>query len=263
MSPVNAQDDYVLEAPSPQNALDIFKNEWAFCLPANTRSFRAGKVPGFDDPRVKWFLTKYDVRGRRVLELGPLEAGHSYMLEQAGAERITAIEANRRAFLKCLIIKEIFNLQHCRFLLGDFMKYLENCSETFDLCFASGVLYHMTNPVEAIARIANVANSVFIWTHYYDEKLIGQNPEIAKTFSGGIHSNCRGFAHMLYKHVYGKAVYFSGFCGGGGDYSMWMTRDDLLRALRHFGFDQICMGLEQLNHPGGPALCVFGKKGSE
>jgi SAM-dependent methyltransferase len=80
-----------------------------------------------------------------VLELGPLEGGHSFMFERLGAREVIAIEANPRAYLKCLIIKELLDLRRVRFLCGDFLEYLRADGTDFDLVFASGVLYHMRN----------------------------------------------------------------------------------------------------------------------
>ena len=62
--------------------------------------------------------------GFACLELGPLEAGHSYILDRAGALEVLAIEANRRAFLKCLVVKEMIGLPSVRFVLGDFNEFL-------------------------------------------------------------------------------------------------------------------------------------------
>lgn len=53
--------------------------------------------------------------GKTRLELVPLEGGHSYMLQKMGVKKIIAIEANSRAFLKCLCIKEIFDLNKVEF----------------------------------------------------------------------------------------------------------------------------------------------------
>jgi hypothetical protein len=43
---------YVTSAPSPQQALDIFKGEWASRLPAPFDGCDAGTVPLFGDPRL-------------------------------------------------------------------------------------------------------------------------------------------------------------------------------------------------------------------
>ena len=64
---------------------------------------------------------------------------------------MTAIEANTRAYLKCLIAKELLDMSRLGFLLGDFMEYLRGDPDHVDVCFASGVLYHVPNPVETLA----------------------------------------------------------------------------------------------------------------
>ena len=123
-------DIYVKTAPSPQNALDILKGEWSSQLPPPFDSLQVGKIGLFDDARIKWLISELrELRNQNVLELGPLEAGHSYMLEQSGVESITAIESNTHAYLKCLIAKELLNIRHVKFLCGDFIEYLKdpNC----------------------------------------------------------------------------------------------------------------------------------------
>lgn len=170
---VNALDNYVASMPSPQNALDIFKGEWASKLPEPLSGLSAGPLPLFEDPRIEWINTQLDnIEGMTVLELGPLEAGHTYMLERFGATKIVAIEANTRAYLKCLLIKELLELKRVSFLCGDFIDYLRANQKRFDICVASGVLYHMLNPVELIALAAKVSDRLFLWTHYYDQKII-------------------------------------------------------------------------------------------
>ena len=44
---------------------------------------------------------------------------------------------------------------------------------------ASGVLYHMMNPVELIARISNIADAVYLWTHYFDRELLAHRLQAA------------------------------------------------------------------------------------
>ena len=52
--------------------------------------------------------------GVDILELGPLEAGHTYALAQLGAN-ITAVEANAEAYLKCLLVKELLGIDKAKF----------------------------------------------------------------------------------------------------------------------------------------------------
>ncbi len=72
------------------------------------------------------------------------------MLQKAGARSVVAVEANTRAFLKCLCTKELFGLDRVEFLLGDLVAYLNEERSKFDAVIASGVLYHMTDPVDLL-----------------------------------------------------------------------------------------------------------------
>ena len=164
-------DRYDMRAPLPSNAVDLFRGEWAGEIPG----FASGPLPLFNDPRVRFFEeTVGSFSGKRILELGPLEASHTFMMLSRGAESVLAIEANTRSFLKCLVVKQILNLDRSYFILGDFMKYLDHPAR-FDICIASGVLYHMREPLRLLEGATRAANDVCIWTHYYDHGLISSN----------------------------------------------------------------------------------------
>jgi hypothetical protein len=125
---VSVLDAYVQGPPSGENALRIFAGEWSSRLPAPYHAL-TGEADLFEDLRITWLA---DVLGRfaglNVLELGPLEAGHTTMLERGGAASIVAVESNVRAYLKCLIVKELLGLTRTTFLLGDAVSYLQsNC----------------------------------------------------------------------------------------------------------------------------------------
>jgi len=249
-------DEYETAAPSPQRALDLFAGEWASHLPAPFAGYTAGPMPLFEDPRLLWALDQLGgVAGAHVLELGPLEGGHTWLLEQRGAAQITAIEANRRAFLKCLVLKEVVGTSHTRFLLGDFMAFLrESPDARFDVGIASGVLYHMPEPVELLARLARACDRLYVWTHYYDRSLVERRPEVAARFRAPEARTVEGLAHTLHPHWYQAARFTPGFCGSGETHPRWMTRDDIIGALRHFGHQWIEVGLEEPDHRHGPAF---------
>ena len=77
-----------------------------------------------------------------MLELGPPECGHTFMLDRLGATEVTAIASNQKAFLRCLIVKELLGIPNARFWCGDFMAYLHDAVERrtrWDLCLSSGL----------------------------------------------------------------------------------------------------------------------------
>ena len=252
----NALDEYVSTFPTDQNALDIFKYEWSCALPRSRPELNAGEARTFEDPRVEWAaeqLGGFD--GKEVLELGPLEGGHTYMLERMGAKSVVAIEANKRAFLKCLVVKEILNLSRSRFLLGDGVSYLKEGDRIFDLCFASGVLYHMSNPAELIACVAARAKSAFFWTHYYDEE-VAEKKRLKASFVESSVTEHLGFRYTPHRRSYRGSYSSPRFRGGPQSFSNWMERKDILACLRHFGFTDLKVGKEELDHPAGPAFCI-------
>lgn len=256
---MNILDEYVTDIPSDQNALHIFEGEWSSELPGPWKKLRAGTIPLFEDPRILWAAEQLGgFRGQRVIEMGPLEAGHTYMLESMGAESILAIEANKRAYLKCLIVKEILNLKRSRFLLGDVVSFLRQNSTSFDVCLASGLLYHMRRPAELIHLISRATNKVILWTHYYDKVIMESNATLADKFSGSARANYNGFDHVLHKYLYKEALGWGGFCGGSDSYSYWMSRDDIFASLRFFGFKDLRIGFEQSDHRNGPSFCIVG-----
>jgi uncharacterized protein DUF1698 len=253
----SALEHYTTVLPTPQNALDVFRGEWLCKLPPPFDGLTAGTIPTFDDPRMHWAVAEIGgVVGRTVLELGPLEGGHSYLLERAGARSVLAIEANVHAYLKCLVVKEILGLERCRFLFGDFVRYLESGARRFDVCVASGVLYHMADPVALLGLLARATDRLCLWTHYYDPAVIERQANLRDVFVASASRVTEGFAHTVFRLNYGGALGVRGFCGGNAAYSHWMTRQDILDCLAHFGFRDVRVGVEDPNHPHGPCFTV-------
>jgi hypothetical protein len=253
--------NYSALAPTAQNALDIFAGEWISRLPPPFHELRAGSLPVFDDPRIAWAIERLGgVTATRILELGPLEGGHSYMLDRAGAREVLSIEGNRRAFLKCLVIRDIVGMPAVRFAHGDFVTYLRSSQERWDTIIASGVLYHMTDPIELIARAAGACSALFLWSHYVDEGRPTANPLYPGRRAVVEARTYDGFSYAAYRHDYRMALARPDFCGGPRRHSCWLTRTTILAALSHFGFTSIETAHEEPHHQNGPAFSVLARK---
>jgi SAM-dependent methyltransferase len=257
---MNPPDPYCRQAPSPQTALDIFQGEWASRLPGRAgQTLRAGADALFEDPRVAWAAEQFaafgiPVTGARVLELGPLEGGHSYLLRSAGAREVVAVEANQRAYLRCLVAKEILGYNGVSFLHGDATAYLMQTEEAFDLGFACGLLYHLVNPVELLQQLCRRCRAVFVWTMYYDSNYNRLHPGHEVAAGEPFRFEQGGFSHTLRRHDYGRPGDWSGFRGGSAPHAHWMEREEILGALRHFGFERQVTRDEQVTW--GSALWV-------
>ncbi|RWL82741.1 MAG: class I SAM-dependent methyltransferase [Mesorhizobium sp.] len=254
-------DAYVTTAPSAQNVIDIFRDEWSSKFPTDTGVMATpGSAALFEDPRIEWLSnTIGGFAGKNILELGPLEAGHTYMMHGAGAKSIVAIEANSRSYLKCLCVKEIFNLNRAQFRYGDAMRYLSETSERFDVCVASGILYHMVDPVEFLRNIARVSDTIFLWTHYYAESLRARQ-NLGRQFEEPYEIAVDGNSYTVCKRNYEEALNWAGFCGGGKPWAFWLTRDSLMRAITDSGFTVEAIEFDHPAHPNGPALALVARK---
>lgn len=252
-------------APSDQNALDLFAGEWSSQPPPERPELKGGETPLFADPRVSWAHHRLmemgvegGVAGRDVLELGPLEGGHTYLLDRLGAKSVTAVEANARAYLKCLIAKETYGMPHARFLLGDCLEFLRSTDRVYDIGIACGILYHLTNPVELLELLGRRCQTLFLWTVYYDPEFIAKNPVPGAKFTEALKMEHAGFKHTVHRFNYGPSLDWKGFCGGGNVYSYWMEKDEIVEALRRFGF--VDFRTEQHPNIHGSALVLAARK---
>jgi hypothetical protein len=246
---------YVAGAPTPQHQLDLYAGSWTSGVPVDATT-SGPRDDLFADPRIDWGIEAIGgVAGRGVLELGPLEAGHTTMLERAGAREVVAIEAHAQAFQRCLVVKNLLGLR-ATFLLGDFVEYLRATDDRYDVCLASGVLYHMVDPLELLRLVTDRVDRIVLWTHYYDARVEVERPDVAARLSHTETAEAGGFTATLHRYGYGDGRSATTFCGGRLATSRWMERDDILEALDHFGFDVVAIGFEDFFEAHGPAFAV-------
>jgi 2-polyprenyl-3-methyl-5-hydroxy-6-metoxy-1,4-benzoquinol methylase len=239
--------------PTPQHSIDAIEG-WVSKLPANL-NVKAGEAELFTDSRATWALQCVcGVEGKTILELGPLEGGHSYMLDRAGAKSVTAIEANKRCFIKCLIAKELLGMKSVNFLLGDFMPWLEAEHPRYDLVWATGVLYHMMDPTRLLQLIADCTDKVHIFTHYVLDDGYDSSMPWAETITHVEHRTIAGRIVPHYIKTYLETPRTVGFCGGVYPEAAWLRRADILDELGRLGFNRIDIAFESPHHPNGPCL---------
>jgi hypothetical protein len=244
------------DPPAHQNALDIFRETWVAAMPAGS-GLTAGTLRHFDGARVKWAAGAMGgLGGKSVLEFGPFEGYDSYTFEQLGAASVLAIENNTTNFLKCLVVKNIFGLE-ATFLLGDFIKFLEGCGARYDVCWMSGVLYHMTDPIRLLRAASRVSDVLYIWTHHYDPSVIGADAGKKAPFRPDLDrvEEVAGRRIALHHRSYGDRKR-QNFSGGRDDHSYWLAKDDILHALGSLGYGRIVIGHDEPNHNQGPSCSI-------
>jgi len=247
-------DAYSDDFPLPENSVSIFSGEWASQIPGTAGS---GNASLFSDPRLIEIIQRCGgLSGKKCLELGPLEGGHTYLMWRNGAESITSIEGNQRAFLKCLITKELLGYQ-ANFLYGDFTKYVERETQEFDFTNMSGVLYHMTAPHALISNVARISKQIACWTHYFDADILMSDPTLNFKFEFTPKDiDVNGIKCRLFKQNYLVSLQQKSFCGGKEPFSYWLEKDAILALFRSFGFETHVLS-DEPNHLHGPSMNFY------
>jgi hypothetical protein len=229
-------------------------------MPKSLGLHSGGADPHFEDTRPQWAASILGaLTGKLILELGPLEAYNSFQLEQLGA-KVLAVEGNLSNFLKCLIVKNILSISGT-FLFGDFVQFMEQTAERFDICWASGVLYHSKEPVKLLSGACTVAPTIVIWTHYFNEAVISRSPEQLRFFQSHLNKTVKIGEREITLH-YRSYVYKKGrlFTGGPDEYSYWMSKEDILAVLAQHGLVHVVMALDEPQSSRGPACFLLASK---
>lgn len=250
------------DVPSKQNALDVFSGSWWTAMPSNS-GLVAGPNPGFEDSRVPWVNSLVPLARARIVELGPFEAYNTWQLQQYALSSLVSVEANRFNFLKCLIIKEIFDI-NAKIIHGDVCEFLEKTDEKYDFVWASGILYHQVDPLRLLSLASQRSNRIFIWTHYFDEQCIDsatQGDLFKKELDS--QSNLNGEEFIYHFRSYGMECFDkmpSNWSAGTGLYANWLAKEDLIRALNTLGYNDIKLQIDGVRIDDLPVISLLASR---
>lgn len=178
------------------------------------------------------------------------------MMATAGAAKIVAIESNSKAFLRCLLVQNALKFD-AEFMFGDFRPVLAKRDQKFDLIVASGVLYHMADPVSLLEDMAAGSDSLCLWTHYYDPELATTNARMKRHLSTEpTISEFHGMTVETHRHDYLQFLDGPKYAGGTAPYSQWMTRESLIGVLEYLGMTVI-VGMEDRSHEAGASILLY------
>lgn len=253
---------FFLVPPSVAATFSIYEGAWKYDF-NEASAFSISKQIEMD-PRPKWCAEIFgSLEGRSVVEMGPADGYHTAALEGLGA-KVTAIEGNVDAFLRCLILKNALNLKS-QFLIGDFTKAVGlGSSKKWDVIYACGVLYHLLDPVQFIFDCTESSDNLFLWTHYYDEKATEEIDFESRGFAAKVAKVVQryGRTYTYHKKSYDlEHVEMMGYIGGLNATASWLSRDDLVAAVAAAGFK-----IEKLVEDPGiegvrmPALNILARK---
>lgn len=251
-------DRYVLDLPREANSIALQSGGWKFSYETKSRDEIRQSIEADGRPLFcSMFFPHFGDADYRILELGPSDGYNTAGLEFHGASDVLAVESSVDAFQRCLILKNYFNLK-AKFLLGDFLKYLDSDIDAPDLIYASGVLYHLTDPVGFLQRCSELSPDLFLWTFVHDEKAIAAHDYEATMFAPHEDETVHLFGHAIVCHRrYYDAELVGGrkFAGGVRSHANWLSRPDLLAILEGLGY-RILRVIED-GYSGLPALNIF------
>ena len=126
------------------------------------------------DQAVRWYLgldafgplaaveELMPLRGRTVIEFGPLDGFQTAALHHHGVASITCIEARPENALKVLAARHAFHWQNVDLVVDDFHNTSAELRGRFDVAWAHGVYYHSIAPFLFLESLLEVARDVFI-----------------------------------------------------------------------------------------------------
>lgn len=103
--------------------------------------------------------------GRTVVDLGCLEGGFTLAFAHRGAELSVGIEARKISVRRCELARSLLGVTNAEFVLADITEELGR-RDRFDVVFASGILYHVSDPAELLCSVRSACRQVaLIDTH--------------------------------------------------------------------------------------------------
>ena len=238
------------DVDNSNTSMSIFDN-WVTVFAKGGKRYGSREPLVSDDlPTISELHQHVDLQGKHILELGPLEGGNTKQMVDLGAASVTGIESASESFVKCLLLKNTLQLDSVDFIFGDCNAVMAGEQigrrSSFDLCVASGLLYHMEDPVLCIDRICNVAEIAYVWSHVASERSpLGEwvtlRDEVGRSYRG---------RQNQYKST--------DVLGGIGYVAVWLTPESMKQAFIDRGFSVEDIG--EVNNYKGDAVKFIARK---
>jgi SAM-dependent methyltransferase len=153
----------------------------------------------------------------RVADLGCLEGGYAVAFAQAGYD-VTGFEVRTENILCCRWAQDQVELENLRFVQADVRDIFHGADE-WDAVFCCGLLYHLDDPAAFLRQLGRAVRKLLIvQTHY-------------STRPDAEHEGYQG--HWYDENTAGR------WASWKNGKSFWLTRDDLMTAMRAAGFSQV------------------------
>ena len=148
-------------------------------------------TPGRSNPlmrKLPHFGLPDDLTGKRVLDIGCAEGFFSFEAERRGAKEVVAIDNGESPGNNATRFKLCADALGSNIAIRVVSVYELNPEEwgTFDIVFFFGVLYHLTDQVTALERIASVTDGMLLLQTLSIESAATRKAEMARFYPEGV-----------------------------------------------------------------------------
>jgi len=199
---------------------------------------------------IEWFdlIREKPWEACRFSDLGCNEGHSTLRIGQTGAQ-VLGVEGRADAVTRADYLRDQNGMSNVRFEAGDVSD--PSRFGEFDAIFASGILYHLTDPctfVDGVAR--NARQMIYICTHVapadaaelqQSPRFIGALGDLYTHVHQGIAYEVRKFAEPEDTEEYTVSGRRHPRSGVGNSISVWLTFESLVRLLDVNGFGRICV----------------------
>jgi SAM-dependent methyltransferase len=183
------------------------------------------------------------ISGQSVLDLGCKEGYNSLDFCDLGATKVLGVEARESFVQEALKEKAAGAYAQANFMLGDARSIDEAGIGSFDICLCSGLLYHMQDPVDLLARIGKISRHLVLETHV--ALPIWLDPFVGAKYRSNLQRKIvtREFGGTQYqgrRNIFPASVDMGTTSGSVDSHeTLWLTIDSLKKALEKAEF-KIC-----------------------
>ena len=197
-------------------------------------------------------------------DFGPLEGGHSYMLEQAGAAEIDRGGGEQHcATFKCLLVQQAPRpREDASSGSATSCRGWTTTNDTYRPGGRGGRALPRVRPGAGPRRhLSGRRTQVYLWTHYVDFDLMPQTDRRYKRWLVVEEHDYRGAPYPLHRRAYKKTHSDPKFIGGVHTTTAWIEKQTILEVFGANGYE-VEIAHEANNHS-GPSASFFARSGAD
>lgn len=177
---------------------------------------------GFDTYVDKELYSEEIIKGKSVLEIGPLDGSMTSAILQKSPKHLKTVDIHWGNYAKINVFGNAFGYDNLSVELDDFHNISKNSYGKWDVLFAHGILYHSSNPLLILEQLSEVADTIVVGTHTKPRNT-------SKSFSKSINWKGTEFP-VITSPEYDIAK------GGPGKDQVFLTVDDYDFCMKELGF---------------------------